>query len=247
MGHGPDDKAYLLDPRFQLKWTSYLVVAVVLVMSGLGFVIARTAGRTSDTAQVAVHQAELAFRESLANSVLARESVHLAGGDDPNLTKVLDDSLADVDAQSSNNLREVRRRQEEIAADRTRLQRMLMATGGALIVLLTLMGIFITNRIVRPVHKMKKLLRRVGTGRLVIEERLRRGDELADLFDAFLQMTYSLRAMQTARLKTLDATIAKAEASGTSTDVLDGLHALRAQMVLGLERRPPSAFPHSTV
>ena len=69
------------------------------------------------------------------------------------------------------------------------------------------MGVVITHRIVGPVHKMKRLLRRVSTGRLAIEERLRRGDELEDLFDTFLQMTYSLRAMQAARIKTLDATL----------------------------------------
>ena len=51
------------------------------------------------------------------------------------------------------------------------------------------MGIVITHRIVGPVHKMKRLLRRVSTGRLAIEERLRKGDELEDLFDTFLQMT----------------------------------------------------------
>ena len=34
------------------------------------------------------------------------------------------------------------------------------------------MGIIITHRIVGPVHKMKRLLRRVSTGRLAIEERL---------------------------------------------------------------------------
>ena len=49
---------YLLDPRFQLKWTGYLVVVVVLVMAGLGYVIARTAGRASDTASLAVKEAE---------------------------------------------------------------------------------------------------------------------------------------------------------------------------------------------
>ena len=123
---------------------------------------------------------------------------------------------------------------------------MLGGAGLALLILLSSMGIVITHRIVGPVHKLKRLLRRVGTGRLVVEERLRRGDELEDLFDTFLQMTYSLRAMQNARLATLDATLRRAEATGASPEVLDGLRALRAQLVLGLERRrgaslrPPS-------
>lgn len=247
MAHARRKQSYLIDPRFQLKWTSYLVVVVVLVMAGLGVVIAQTAGRASDTAQLAVKQAEKAFEESRSNSILARRSVQLAGGDDPNLTKVMEESLAEVDAQSEKNLADVRARQADIARDRRNLQLTLAAAGIALIVLLSAMGIVITHRIVGPVHKIKRLLRRVSTGRLAIEERLRRGDELEDLFDAFLQMTYSLRAIQAARLKTLDATLRRAEATGAEEEVLEGLRALRAQMVLGLEPRRASIFPPSMV
>jgi hypothetical protein len=78
---------------------------------------------------------------------------------------------------------------------------------------------------------------------LVIDERLRRGDELEDLFETFLQMTHSLRAMQNARIATLDATLRKAETSGASEEVLDGLRALRAQMMLGLEKRRSASIP----
>ena len=69
------------------------------------------------------------------------------------------------------------------------------------------------------------------------------GDELEDLFDTFLQMTYSLRALQSARLKTLDATMRRAEATGAAEEVLSGLRVLRAEMVLGLEPRRPSMLP----
>ncbi len=247
MAHARSKKSYLLDPRFQLKWTSYLVIVVVLVMTGLGVVIAKTAGRASDTAQLAVKQAEKAFEESRSNSILARRSVQLAGGDDPNLTKVMEESLAEVDAEATKNLADVKNRQDDIARDRRNLNLTLAGAGIALVVLLTVMGIMITHRIVGPVHKMKKLLRRVSTGRLAIEERLRRGDELEDLFDAFLQMTYSLRAIQAARLKTLDDTLRRAEATGAAEDVLDGMRALRAQMVLGMEPRRPSILPPSMV
>ena len=80
--------------------------------------------------------------------------------------------------------------------------------------------------------------------RAVVDERLRRGDELEDLFDTFLQMTYSLRAMQAARLATLEATLRRAEAqSSTPADVVDGMRALRAQLVLGIEPRRGSINP----
>jgi nitrogen fixation/metabolism regulation signal transduction histidine kinase len=235
---------YLLDPRFQLKWTSYLVIVVVLVMAALGFVIARTAGRASDTASLAVKQAEKAYEESKSNNILTRRTLQLAGGENPALQTVMDESLNEVDAQSEKNLAEVRRVQANIAKDRTDLQRLLVGAGLSLVVLLAIMGIIITHRIVGPVHRMKRLLRRVSTGRLVIEERLRRGDELEDLFDTFLQMTYSLRAMQAARLATLDGTLRHAESSpSTPADVVDGMRALRAQLVLGLEPRRPSILP----
>jgi nitrogen fixation/metabolism regulation signal transduction histidine kinase len=243
MGHARSKKSYLLDPRFQLKWTGYLVVVVVVVMAGLGVVIAKTAGRASDTATLAVVQAEKAFEESRSNSILARRSVQLAGGEDPALTKLMDDSLAELDAQSAKNLADVKSRQQEIVRDRRNLQLLLVATGVLLVALLTGMGIVITHRIVGPVHKMKRLLRRVSTGRLAIEERLRRGDELEDLFDTFLQMTYSLRAIQAARLKTLDMTLERAEATGTAAEVIHDMRALRAQMVLGMEPRRPSVLP----
>jgi nitrogen fixation/metabolism regulation signal transduction histidine kinase len=236
-------KSYLLDPRFQLKWTAYLVVVVALVMVGLGIVIARTAGRASDTAQVAVAQAEKAFEESRANSILARKSVELAAPDNAALASVMDESLAEVDAQAAKNVADVRSQQVRIASDRHRVAELLVGGGIALVLLLFAMGIVITHRIVGPVHKMKRLLRRVSTGRLMIEERLRRGDELEDLFDTFLQMTYSLRAMQNARIATLDDTLARAQAASVPAEVVDGLRALRAQMVLGLERRHASVAP----
>jgi nitrogen fixation/metabolism regulation signal transduction histidine kinase len=223
---------------------------VVLVMTALGLVIGRTAAHASDTAILAVEQAEKATEESRTNSALAKQSVLLAAPDNAALATVMDESLGELDAKVEKNLADVRARQREIAADRRNLQLLLVVAGLSLVVMLFGMGIVITHRIVGPVHKMKRLLRRVSTGRLIVDERLRKGDELEDLFDTFLQMTYSLRAMQTARLATLDAALKRAEVAGVSRDILDGLRALRAQMVLGIEPRrssvrppPPSAAP----
>jgi len=233
----------LLDPRFQLKWAGYLVVVVLLVMTGLGIVIARTAAHASETAQIAVTQAEQAFDESKTNSILAKRTVELLAADNPTLHTLMDESLEAVDAQAEKNLANVRHKQTEIQRDLHMLRALLIGAGAALLILLSIMGIVITRRIVGPVHKMKRLLRRVSTGRLVVGERLRRGDELEDLFDTFLQMTYSLKAMHVARLATLDDTIRRAEAASTSHDVLAGLRVLRAQMVLGVEPRRASNLP----
>jgi len=243
MARARQAKRYLLDARFQLKWTSYLVIVVLAVMTSLGVLIARMASRTSDAAQIAVTQAEKAFKESKANNILARGAVEMAQPDNAALASAMNESLAEVDAKQEKNLAEVRQLEEGIQRDRRGLRGLLLGAGAALVILLTLMGIVITHRIVGPVYKLKRLLRRVSTGRLVVDERLRRGDELEDLFETFLQMTHSLRAMQRARIATLDATIRKAEATGAAEEVLEGLRALRAQMMLGLEKRRSQSIP----
>jgi nitrogen fixation/metabolism regulation signal transduction histidine kinase len=238
--HKRRKQTYLLDPRFQLKWTGYLVAVVLVIMTALGIIIERTADHAAASAGVAVEQAKKAAAESQANSILARQSVMLAA---PEMAQVMDESLAEEDRKSAENLAEIKKKQDEVTTDQRNIQRLLAGSGIALLLLLIGMGIVITHRIVGPVHKMKRLLRRVSTGRLAIDERLRKGDELEDLFDTFLQMTYSLRAIQRARLATLDGTIKRAEATGSSHEVIEGLRALRAQMVLGLERRRPSIYP----
>lgn len=236
-------RSLLLDARFQLKWTGYLVGVVLFVMAGLGVLIGRTATHASDSAAVAVQEAEKAFQQSIANSILTRRTVQMAAGDSPAFAAVMDEELGKHDAELGKELQAVRERQAQIAHDRTFVRGLIASAGGVLLVLLVGMGILITHRIVGPVHKMKRLLRKLSTGRLSVDERLRKGDELEDLFETFLQATYSLRALQRARIATLDDTLAKAEATNAAEEVKDGLRVLRAQMVLGLERRRHSTIP----
>ena len=150
---------------------------------------------------------------------------------------ILEDETKKVDQQMERDLSDIAARKQAVTTLRASLLVSLVAGGAVLLGALFFTGVLVTRRVVGPVFKIKRLLRRVGTGRLVVNERLRRGDELEDLFDTFLQMTYSLTALQRGRLATLDATIARAERAGTSQDVMDGLHALRAQMALGLESK----------
>ncbi|WP_394843822.1 HAMP domain-containing protein [Pendulispora brunnea] len=229
------NRNWLINPRFQLKYTGMLVGVVAFVMLALGVVIGKTANTAAEYAQLATTQAEKAMKESQVNSQLTRESVLMSGNAE--LLKVVEEGLSETDRQAEANLQAVQSNRAAIEMQRKLVFAVLIFAGVALTVVLTIMGVFITRRVVGPVHKIKRLLRRVGTGRLVVTERLRRGDELEDLFDTFMQMTWSLKALQTGRIATLDATMRKAEATGASPEVLDGLRVLRAQMVLGLTKR----------
>ena len=238
-------RTYLINPRFQLKYTALLVGVVLAVMLVLGAVIGRTVGEATDYAQLALAEAERAMNESRANSTLAHQNVILAAADNPELVKIMDDANAEADKKAERDLDEVRSRKGEIVRQKSRTFTLLAASGVLMGLLLGAIGILITHRVVGPVHKLKRLLRQVGTGRLGIRERLREGDELSDLFETFTQMTYSLKAMQTSRVATLDDTIRDAAESGASPAVMDGLRALRAQMVLGLSSGRRSSVPAS--
>lgn len=224
---------YLLDPRFQLKYTGLLVGAVFGVMAALGAVIWQLGTAATEGARFAAAQAEVALKESNKSSRIVHMNA-LATADSPELVKALEAQLAETDKQSEKNLADVQARRQAIEGDRQSLHNVLAFGALSLLILLTAIGIFITHRIVGPVFKMKRLLRQVGSGRLAVRDRLRRGDELGDLFETFVQMTLSLRAQQADRLATLDSIIGGLEASGQAPEALARLRELRAQTQLSL-------------
>ncbi|AUX45009.1 hypothetical protein SOCE26_064880 [Sorangium cellulosum] len=224
----------LLNPRFQLKYTGLLVSVVLAVMLVFGLVIWQTAGVATEQAQRAAHEAERALDEAEKSARILKMSATDLGGEGSDLANTLDEELAQTKREHERKLADVAAGRAEVEAHQRRLLYILLGGGAIVLVTLGVLGLFITQRIVGPVHQMKRLCRQVGTTRLSIGEGLRKGDELGDLFDTFVQMTYSLKALQTGRLATLDAAIEKAEASSASAEVLAGLRALRAQLCLGL-------------
>ncbi len=226
-------RRYLIDPRFQLKYTGLLVGVVLSVIVVLGAAIWRTASVASAQAALASEQAERALKEAATSAKLLKSSA--SGYDDPNLAKSLDDDLAAIDREQAKNLAAVQAQRAEVERQRRNMVLLLGAGSGLLVAVLGVLGVFITHRIVGPVFRLKRLLRQVGTARLSISRRLRKGDELEDLFETFVQMTHSLEALQIGRVQTLRATIAKAEAADVPHEVMAGLKALDAQLSLGFK------------
>lgn len=226
-------RRYLIDPRFQLKYTGLLVGTVLVVILALGAMIWRTSSVASAQAAMASEQAERALKEAATSAKLLKSSA--SGYDDPNLAKSLDDDLAAIDREHSKNLAAVKEQRAEVERQRRNMTVLLGAGSALLVAVLGILGVFITHRIVGPVFRLKRLLRQVGTARLSISRRLRKGDELEDLFETFVQMTHSLEALQLGRHQTLRATMAKAEAANVPADVMAGLRALDAQLSLGFK------------
>jgi nitrogen fixation/metabolism regulation signal transduction histidine kinase len=99
-----------------------------------------------------------------------------------------------------------------------------------MVLALGLTGIIVTHKLVGPAFKMKRLLRDVRDGHLRVDGRLRRGDELQDLFIAFEEMVNSLRAAQEQEVEQLDAAIARAREAGTPDTALLQVEEVRDRM-----------------
>lgn len=191
-GGGPPKRRlrnYLLDARFQLKYTGYVVVVTLVVASVLGF---------------------LAYRESQAQTEMMSIGWAMQG-------------------QTSDFI-------EQQARDYDR-NMLLSICGGilALTIALGVVGIFVTHRVVGPAYKMKLLFQHVTDGHLSLKGRLRKGDELQDVFLVYEQMIETLRERQREEIAQLDGGIESARKSGATDEALADLMALRERMQRALD------------
>jgi methyl-accepting chemotaxis protein len=92
-------------------------------------------------------------------------------------------------------------------------------------------GILVTHRLVGPVFRLKGWVREVKDGRLRIDTgRLRKHDELQDLFESFHDMVVSWRAIQEREIAQLDAAIDEARTAGIPDSAIGTLTATRDRM-----------------
>jgi nitrogen fixation/metabolism regulation signal transduction histidine kinase len=79
---------------------------------------------------------------------------------------------------------------------------------------LGLTGIVVTHKVVGPAYKLRRLLDEVASGKLHVAGRLRKGDELQQLFESFEAMVATLRAERQRDVEALDAAVAEAREAG---------------------------------
>ncbi len=184
---------YLLDSRFQLKYTGMVVVVTVIVAAALGYV---AYGYSRD--QTRMYTASIAMQPDLAPGV-----------------------ANDLEGYAHAQDRKV----------------MMSIIGGILVLALALglTGIIVTHKVVGPAYKLRRLLGDVADGRLAVEGRLRKGDELQDVFIAFQNMVEHLRARQAVEVSQLDAALEKAREAGVANDALGPIIEVRDRMQKTLE------------
>ena len=185
---------FLLDPRFQLKYTMMVVAVTVVVAAVLGyFAYDYSVGQSESLNIVMLNQIDIMHPEAMER----------------------------IEADAA-------------AADR---QVLMAIVGGILLMALALgtTGIIVTHKLVGPAYKLRRLLRDVADGHLKVAGRLRKGDELQEVFLAFEGMVEALRTRQEEEISTLEAAIGKAREAGASDDVLGEFIALRDRLQASLD------------
>ncbi|MCB9599507.1 MAG: hypothetical protein H6721_08910 [Sandaracinus sp.] len=184
---------YLLDTRFQLKYTGMVVLVTVAVASVLGwFAYDHSKGQT----------------ESMALNIALQPDL------DP-------DVAANLEGWAE-------------AEDRKVLLSIVLGILG-LALALGFTGIIVTHKLVGPAYKMRLLLNQVADGKLKLQGRLRKGDELQELFEAFANMVESLREAQAREVAELDAALAHAKETGVSDADLKAIQEVRDRMNAALD------------
>ena len=184
---------YLLDSRFQLKYTGMVVAVTVVVAGVLGyFAYDYSRGQTE------MMTIQMAMQEDLDPSAEAE----IRGFAEEQDRKVLGYIVAGI---------------------------VLMA------LTLGLTGIVITHKLVGPAYKMRMQLGKVAEGKLIVQGRLRKGDELQELFEAFEHMVESLRAAQAREIAAIDAALEQARSLGADEKALGAIIEVRNRMQASLD------------
>jgi nitrogen fixation/metabolism regulation signal transduction histidine kinase len=186
---------YLLQPKFQLKYTSMVVGVTVVVASVLGYYAYQYS--TGQTQLLSIERMET--RGSAADK------------------QFIDDM-------------------ERYARDADRKVLLAVLGGiGVLALALAVTGIIVTHRLVGPAYRLKQLLGHVSGGRMQTIGKLRKHDELQDVFEAFQHMVASLRAAREQDIEDIDRALAAARGAGLPEESLTALRALRDRLRAALE------------
>jgi hypothetical protein len=217
-------KNYLLDAPFQLKYTGYLVGVALLISIVLGIFLWRTSNHVVEESNQVVEESKKV--SDVVKMQIKDDPIY---GDNPELMKAFTDSASDSDNK-------VALQQGRVGAQQRVMLGSVVGGLSLLVVLIGLVGIYITHKVAGPIYKMKLLLKQVAQGKLNFPRRgLRKGDELQHFFDAFLKMADDLKARQQNEVELLEAGIASAKASGASDDALTKIIAVRDEMKRSLQ------------
>lgn len=238
-------KNYLLDRHFQLKYSGYLVGIALFFSVCLGALLWRTSEAVIAQSKKTVEQGGALVRhgqEVVEESRKVSEVVKMnivkdpIYSDNPALLEAFKGDTDKQDERLKNQQAELERQANDLKQQSLAIQgqqrTMLITLTTALsllVVLIGFAGIMVTHKVAGPIFKMKRQIKEVGEGHLRIPNKLRRGDELIDFFEAFETMVINLRSRQQGEIDKLERALATLEPKAEPGE-LDSLYQLRQEM-----------------
>ena len=216
-------KNYLIDSRFQLKYTSYIILVAVVISAVLGTFLYRTSRDVVQEGHKVVEESKKV--SDVVRMNIAKDPIY---SDNPELA-------AAFAAGASESDKKIEDQQASLVHQQHVMLYTLVLALTMMVVLLGLLGIYITHKVAGPIYKMKMLLRQVGEGKLRFEGRLRKGDELQDFFEAFAVMVERLRARQSRELEQLERALEIARDGGASEDTVVKMSLVRDRIKTSLD------------
>jgi methyl-accepting chemotaxis protein len=224
---------YLLDKKFQLKYTG-IVISITAFLSGvLGYylyqeivvsqntILARDLA--SDTFVIQPAEPEKVMEET--DRITSR--IHDEVSEASRLKVAVVVTVNDAPTGGAADFY-----QENFDQEREQKTMVLVGALGIFLLVLAVVWVYLTHRIAGPVYKLKLLFSKVTGDNLRVEGRLRKGDELQDAFKGFLSMIDRLRDDRRLRAEALGAVIESLEKTeGVSNDDLQQLKDLKQQMI----------------
>ena len=219
---------YLLDARFQLKFTGYILVIAVVIAGTLGaflYTNSRALMREAELAVEARSEAAETSRE-LSNATLMNGMV----SDDPILHEALQKQSAQIDAQYEAEKNKILQQRQELVRKQRLVWLAVVGSLVAFIVFIALASIVATHKIVGPLFRIKRLVNEVAGGKLKVPAYpLRQGDELKEVFEGMTRMVQSLRDQQLADMRRIEAAIDSAR-GGERDPLVNNLQGLYGEM-----------------
>ena len=214
-------KNYLIDSRFQLKYTS-MIILVALVISGfLGIFLWKTSSAM-------VRESQKVMAESKKVSEVVRMGMSKEYADSPDLLKNFNQESAETD-------KKLDAQQQALISNQQNMIYSLVGGLGLMVALIGVLGIYFTHKVVGPIHMMKNLLKQVGDGKLNFNRKPRKGDELVDFFEAFVGMVQKLKDRQRGEVEQLELALAIAKQAGAPDTSLEKIAGVRDEMKAALE------------
>ncbi len=225
---------YLLDSRFQLKYTGYLVGTALVISAVMGSVVYSTTRAMVGESQKVVQEAQKVSEESKKVSEVSRMNIKDLAADSPDLLTEFNKEADEHDAMIAAQQKAIADQQAMLLQRQSVLIYSLVGGLALMVVLIGLLGIYFTHKVAGPIYKMKRLLAQVGKGSLKVEARLRKGDELQDFFDSFTSMVSNLRKFEKGQLDDVELAIAAVE-SGDKDGAKASLGRVRETMNTALD------------